>query len=87
MLASQYFNGVKEGMAFQTGREASTIYRLFLHVAPGDICSGQAVCFLWRCCLRNSTEIVLIRVSTDTVLKVTLGSHTYSFLQKILRFD
>lgn len=34
---------------------------------------------LWRCCLRNSTEIVLIRVSTGTMMKVDV-SDSYIFL-------
>lgn len=47
-----------EGAVFQTEWQARAIYRLFLHVAPGGICSPRAVCFLGWCCLRNSSEVV-----------------------------
>ena len=44
------------GTVFPTEWQARAIYRLFLHVAPGDLCCVQLVCFLWGCCLRNSPE-------------------------------
>lgn len=64
---------MKGGMVFETEWQAGAIYRLFLHVAPGDICPVQVVCFLWRCCLRNSTEVVLVRVSPGTVPNVDIS--------------
>lgn len=62
---------------------ASSIYRLFLHVAPGDICSVQVVCFLQGCCLGNSTEMVLIRLSTGNMLTVAIRD-SYTSFQEIL---
>lgn len=70
--------GWGERMMFQTEWQARAIYRLFLHVAPGDLCWVQVVCFLWSCCLRNSPEIVV--VSRSLCWSCVQGRHQWVFL-------
>lgn len=94
-MTSYFFSGWLSGackpvLSWDEGRNgvsgwvtASSIYRLFLHVAPGDICSVQVVCFLQGCCLGNSTEMVLIRLSTGNMLTVAIRD-SYTSFQEIL---